>query len=856
MKILLISDFFPDPNIPGGASTRVYHLMRELSKNHDLTLLTTKWPGVRMDEDAARRVCKEIYYYEFVPKVGCRVKGVGCRGNGRMEELKHLLFEAPKMVQSVKRHDRSFKDALNSLPIQDYDLIQVEDSYIAYRLLDIKKKYPHIPIVVDLHNVNALIEQRNYELAKEWRWRTYCYFEWKKMVRYEARIFRTFDLCLTCSEEDKKLAQSMAPKANFTVIPNGVDTEYFRDVSLHPTPYTLDPTPYTLDPTPNTLFFLGSNWPPNVDGILYFHQHIYPDIKTNISELKLYIVGNFKGNEQIKALESKDVILTGYVKDVREPMAKGAISIVPLRMGGGTRLKITEAMSMGKAIVSTSMGAEGIDVTNGENIIIADDPKDFANAVVKLLRNKEECLRLGANARKLAETTYDWKIIGSKLDSAYVSLLNTQYSILNTQYSIPNTKSRRILYLLDIFPAISETFILNEILELERRGYEILILARKKEASVPHNLVSKLKAKIVYLPDSHALRNKQLFISHMKMMFLHPINYIRTFAFALRRKKIGLFWFFKVAAYYAGIIEGCRVKGVGCRVKIDHIHSHFASLASCYAMLIGRILGKPYTFTVHGWYDLYVAPPADLKERALFAKKVITISEYNKRYLMEKFNIPAEKLKVVHCGVDLGYFNSPEPKAHSPEPLAPSPEGEKLILSVARLHPVKGLDTLIRACGLLAKTGNGFKCAIVGDGEERPRLLDLIDKMGLNAKVALLGAMKSEEVKDLYRKASVFVLPSKHETMGVTTMEAMACGVPVVSTNIYGIPELVDHNVNGFLISPGDDRQLADYLQLVLTDRDRSRKMGKMGRQKIEREFNLVKEVDKLEKVWFGKKSA
>lgn len=805
MKLLLISDFFPDPDIPGGASTRVYHLMRELSRDHKITLLTTRWPGVPVHTEKIRDICEKVVFYDFIEKAGGRISDNPIFK--RFKELRHILVEEPQMVQSAKRHDSSFKKSLGTLDLKEFDLIQVEDSYLAYRLFDVKKTHPDIPIVIDMHNVNTLMEKRNFELAKGWRWRTYRYFEWQKMSRYEKKVFNTFDLVLTCSGEDKKICLSMAPGINASVVPNGVDTGFFDGVKGNP--------------EPNNMFFLGSDWPPNVDALLYFNKYIYPNITKYIPEVKFYIIGNFSKNEKVKALASKNIILTGYVKDVREWMGRASLSVVPLRMGGGTRLKILEALSMGKAVVSTSMGAEGIEVTSGENIILADDPESFAYAVVSLMKDREAAAQLGRNGRKLVEEKYDWKAVGGKLAAYYKSLRTS--------------KQRSILYFLDIFPAVSETFIMNEILELERRGLDIKIIARRKEDGVPHDLLKQLKSGASYLPDAHRLSARQILVSHAKFFISHPMSYARTLIYAFNRRKKGSLWFFKVACVYACIIS---------KYKFSRIHSHFASMASSYAMFISKLLGKPFTFTIHGWYDLYEKPPADLADRIEASDKVITISEFNKRYLISKFKVLADKIEVIHCGIDLSYFD------YNPMACGPGLKADRLILSVARLHPVKNLELLIRACGLLAKKGNGFRCAIVGEGDERRKLENLINNLGLSEKVFLLGKRKLEEVRELYRQASIFVLPSKHETMGVTTMEAMASGVPVVSSNIYGIPELVDDGVNGYLVSPVDDKGLADRMEALLEDEKKRTAFGKMGRKKIEKVFNLKDEVDKLEEVW------
>jgi len=262
-------------------------------------------------------------------------------------------------------------------------------------------------------------------------------------------------------------------------------------------------------------------------------------------------------------------------------------------------------------------------------------------------------------------------------------------------------------------------------------------------------------------------------------------------------------------------------------------------------MFVAKILNKPFTFTIHGIYDLYIEPPSDLEERAFFAKKVITISYFNKNYLIEKFNIPEEKIEVIHLGIDLDFFYNGIEKN----------DKKKIVLSVARLDPVKGLDSLIKACDLLRRRGIDFQCLIIGEGEERRNLESLIRNLSLGRYVFLLGAKKDEEVREFYRRSTVFVLPSTYETMGVATMEAMASRLPVISTRIYGIPELIDQNINGFLIKPGDYFSLSVYLEELLKNESKCKEMGDRGREKIESEFNLKTEVEKLIKVWLDEKS-
>lgn len=409
MNVLFISVVFPRFHAPGGSPTRVYCLIRELAKNHQITLLTTRWPGVEIEPSSLDGIC-EVIFYPFCEKPSVQERKVanfiGRKNWDRAKALKHLLFEYPQTVQGTLRHLPNFQKKLSEINLEKFDLVQIEVSKIAYRAAEVKKNQPEIPIVLDLHDVDSLIEYRNFKNASGFRWKTFTFFEWRKMVRYERKVSKLFDKCLTVSEEDKNLLLSISPNTDVTVIPNGVDTDFFR--SKNPDNWE-----------PKSIFFVSSNWSPNEDAVLFFHKDIFPLIKREIPDVKFYIIGGLGKNERIKSLSDENTIVTGYVDDVRSWMERSAIGIIPMRLGGGTKLKTLEALSIGKAVVSTSEGCEGIEVTDGENILIADTPEDFAKAVITLLQDAALCRRLGDNGRKLVEKTYDWKIIGNRLEGVY-----------------------------------------------------------------------------------------------------------------------------------------------------------------------------------------------------------------------------------------------------------------------------------------------------------------------------------------------------------------------------------------------------------------------------------------------------
>ena len=252
------------------------------------------------------------------------------------------------------------------------------------------------PKVLFTHNVEAAIWRRHYEVATNPIWKAISWREWQKTEAAERTYLRLADRVLAVSETDRDAFASFVEPGKLAVIPTGVDVDYF-----HPTP---------VEETANSLVFTGSmDWLPNEDAILYFVDTILPLIKKQCPEVCLEVVGRSPSRKlQALAERERSLRLTGWVEDIRPFVARGSICIVPLRIGGGTRLKIFEAMAMSKAVVSTSVGAEGLPVQSGENIIVADTPNDFAQSVVSLFRDPNQRRQLGTSARALVQEKYSW----------------------------------------------------------------------------------------------------------------------------------------------------------------------------------------------------------------------------------------------------------------------------------------------------------------------------------------------------------------------------------------------------------------------------------------------------------------
>jgi sugar transferase (PEP-CTERM/EpsH1 system associated) len=257
--------------------------------------------------------------------------------------------------------------------------------------------------VLFTHNVEAEVWERFSKVAASVWWKVASFIEYKAMTRAERKYVTQADHVLTVSDHDREFFSRYVDPSKITTIPTGVDVEYFT------------PTPGAT--LANTIVFSGSmDWMPNEDGVLWFVSDIFPTIRRHIPDATFWIVGRNPSAAVQKLETHHGVHVTGTVEDIRPHLGRAATYVVPLRSGSGTRLKIFEAMAAGKAVVSTSIGAEGLPVHHGSNILLADEPETFADSVVALLSNPEEAGRLELNARQLVESTYGWEPVTATVE--------------------------------------------------------------------------------------------------------------------------------------------------------------------------------------------------------------------------------------------------------------------------------------------------------------------------------------------------------------------------------------------------------------------------------------------------------
>ena len=399
----------------------------------------------------------------------------------------------------------------------------------------------------------------------------------------------------------------------------------------------------------------------------------------------------------------------------------------------------------------------------------------------------------------------------------------------------------RVAYILKRFPRLSETFIANEILALERRGFEITIFSIKDPADPVHPFVREIAAPVHYMPRPSWRGAARFFVAHLGVFLRSPRGWLRCARYSRRRRSRESWKKFLMAGIVArGVLRG----------RIGHLHSHFATGSTRLAKYVSLMTGVPFSFTAHA-KDIFTdrVGPKGLRRRMRMAKFVVTISEFNRKYLREICD--DAEIHVVRNGLPVDRFpmNNGGPKK----------EERPIVLGVGRFVEKKGFPGLIDACAELKRRNVNFRCLLVGDGPERAEIERRIEAHGLAEHVTLEGRRTQGELIDsYYRRAMLFALPCRvaenndMDGLPVVLTEAMAMGIPVVTTPVTGIPELVDHRRTGLLVPPDDPAALAASIESLLGDEPLRDDLRRTARRVIEEEYDIDACAGRLAEIFRG----
>ena len=389
----------------------------------------------------------------------------------------------------------------------------------------------------------------------------------------------------------------------------------------------------------------------------------------------------------------------------------------------------------------------------------------------------------------------------------------------------------KVGYVLKKFPRLSETFILNEMLELERQGVDVTIFSlRRPDEEIVHPGVKDLRAPVIYVRDRGSLPRE---------VVANVLDFFKERPDGVHRVFEDLLLFDSARDPWRRIRSAVIVAAEAHEKKIDHLHAHFATIATDVANLAHQLAGTPFSFTAHA-KDIYrhTVDPERFTRLAARARFMVTVCDANKRFIEEKLVGSDARVKRLYNGIALDYFDTSERAPATPP----------LLVGVGRLVEKKGFDLLIRAAAALEKRGLDFEVKIVGQGDQEENLRAMIRELGTE-KVTLLGPQTQEDVRTLMMKAAAMVLPCREgadgnrDALPTVLLEALACGLPSISTPIAGVAEILDNGKAGRIVPVDDADALESALVSLLEDQETNKRHAVRGRARAEELFDLKKNV-------------
>jgi polysaccharide biosynthesis protein PslH len=385
MRILYLAPWFPYP-LDTGSRIRIYYLLRALARQHQVSLFTldpSGWAPAQVD--GVTPLCERVAVVKrdlFRP--------------GPLRSATRFLSLAPVVAQPVPEMQRVVRQAHADRP---FDVIIAATTFMAAYAVGL----PNVCRVLEEHNCHTRWMHERFRAQTSVVQRVRCWASWRKSAVHEARLFPRFDLISMVSTQDANVTRSLlhGQRPPVEILPNGVDCTRNR--------------PGLAVPIPGRLVFNGSlAYQANYDAMQWFLVEVYPTLQRLVPDLSLTITGSIDGVDLSRLALDPTVQVTGYLEDVRPTVAQASVCVVPIREGGGTRLKILEAMALGTPVVATRKGAEGLDVSDGKHLMLADDPARFIESTLRILQDPGLRNAVISNGRSLVEASYNWEAIGER----------------------------------------------------------------------------------------------------------------------------------------------------------------------------------------------------------------------------------------------------------------------------------------------------------------------------------------------------------------------------------------------------------------------------------------------------------
>lgn len=397
MNILFVTTKCPLPT-NDGHSLRSFNLLKQVAAKNNIHLLSfVKYQQEYNSIDELEKICQSVELFE-VPENRSKVSLIKTLVFSLLKRKAFVVckYDTQPMRLAIRR-----KLSENSINIVHFDMLP-----LAIYLDEMRGQ----KTVLDEHNVESMLLKQRVDTQTRQVSKWFFSEQQRLLEQFEKSACHGVDYIVSCSQDDKKILNNFAPNTPVEVVPNGVDTCFFApDSTVHEEDFRM-------------IFVGGLNWFPNLDALQWFDKMIMPKILRDFPRAHLHIIGQ-KG-DTISWLNQGSITCHGFVEDIRPHIAMASVFVVPLRIGGGTRLKILNAMSMGKAVVSTTIGAEGLGLISGENIVLADQENEFSIKVKKLFTHSEYRNKIAKNGREFIAAHYQWDNIGGKLVNIYEDLYN------------------------------------------------------------------------------------------------------------------------------------------------------------------------------------------------------------------------------------------------------------------------------------------------------------------------------------------------------------------------------------------------------------------------------------------------
>jgi sugar transferase (PEP-CTERM/EpsH1 system associated) len=395
MRILFLHSQVPYPQ-DTGAKIRTFQLLTHLGRHHEVTLACY---GTNVEAEdavaAVRRVTADVLL----------LPGQTRGKTAEMAALARSLRTGLPFSVSKYVHRSAMAMVMQKTQQAPFAVVHIDQPHLAVTAPPLD----YAPRVIHEHNIESQIAKRFYEKTRNPLLKQFMLGQYRRMERFEVGLWKQADHVVTVSDQDREQVLAVCPDKSITVVENGVDLDYFAC------------TPHPQN-SPQLVYTGSMDWLPNEDAVLYFAAEIFPQIRRCYPDASFTIVGR-RPSDKVRRLAQMDGIqVTGTVKDVRPYYGQATVLVVPLRIGGGSRLKILEAMSAGVPVVATSIGCEGLDVQNGEHLLIADEPEQFAQKTIEVLSDQDLQARLSTSARDRVVQKYSWASMADRLASVYNAL--------------------------------------------------------------------------------------------------------------------------------------------------------------------------------------------------------------------------------------------------------------------------------------------------------------------------------------------------------------------------------------------------------------------------------------------------